>query len=239
LAACGSGMADGIAVQVGGTHITRAATFHWMSVIAGEVSTLPGQPTPLVPQPPGYSACITYRRRYATAPRVAGQPLPTPIELKRECELEFQKEKLKALYFLISYAWVDGEASELGVKVTSQSLQRELARLQTGISSPVQLRRFLVGARGTAADLMLRLKLNLLTTEIRRKLEHEKGGQQLTVAQRQQVLNRFSAQFARRWMAKTNCHPGYVVPICAKHTGPEVAPTLMPPSVPLTKMTAE
>jgi hypothetical protein len=236
LAACGDGAADNVAVQVGRTSITTTTVAHWMSVIAGEVSTAPGQPKPEVPVPPDYASCVAYRRTYPTVP---GQSTPTPEHLKQECELEFQKEKLKALYFLISYAWVKDEASQLGVHLPNQTLAQEIAVLKAQFPNEAALRRFLVGTRGTVMDLMLRLRLNLLTTEVQRKLEHERGEGLLTVAQRQQALNMFSEMFVKRWTARTACRPGYVVPLCSRYRRPRVAPALVPPSVPLTRMTAE
>jgi hypothetical protein len=236
LAGCGDGIADNVAVRVGKTSIAAATVAHWMSVIAGEVSTAPGQPEPEVPQPPRYTRCIAYRARYPTVP---GQPTPTAGRLKQECELEFQKEKLKALYFLIPYTWVSGEAAQLGVSVTDQALRRQIAQLEKQGPSEAELRKFFVGTRGTVADLLSRLKLNLLMTRVQQKLEHERATPAQTVEQRQQALNRFSEQFVRRWTTQTDCRPAYVVPICRQYKPPKVAPALVPPSIPLTKMTAE
>jgi hypothetical protein len=235
LTACGN---DNAAVRVEGTVITRATVGHWMSVIASEVSTASGRPEPDVPRPPHYSACIAYRRRFPTT-FGDGRVALSPPELRHECALEFQKEKLKALYFLISSNWVVGEGIALGVKLTQKEVAQQLAQLESAAPSKTRFRRFLVGTRGTTADLLRRLELTLLTARIHRKLEAEASARHLTTSQRQADLQRFGAEFARRWTARTACHAGYVVPICRQYKRPKAPPALTPPQVPLTNMTAE
>ncbi len=238
LAACGEGAAGEAVVKVGRTPITRAAVEHWMSVIAGEGSPPVGRPQPEVPAPPRYGACIAYRRKYP-APSVAGQPKPTPLQLKRECELEYRKEKLKALYVLISSEWISGEARELGVSVSSDAVKRQLVQLGSGARNESRVRRFLVGTRGTAHDLRSRIRQALLVTRIQQKLEARNRQKGLATAQRQQALNRFGERFSSKWRARTSCRSGYVVPICRQYKTPKVPPTLTPPRVPLTILGAE
>jgi foldase protein PrsA len=233
---CGGGKADDLAVRVGNASITSATVEHWMSVIAGEVSTAPGQPVPETPVPPHYSACISYTRRFPTA--LASARSSAPSQLKRECAFEFQKEKLKALYFLISSDWVSGEAAELGVSLTGRALERQLALLKARFPSETKARRFLVGARGTTEDLRSRLTQILLMRSVQQKLEQQSQKKNLTLPQRQQVLDRFGERFEKTWRARTSCRAGYVVPICRQYRAPNMPPALVPPTVPLTKMTA-
>jgi foldase protein PrsA len=225
LTACGDGIADNIAVRVRDRSIARATVTHWMSVIAGEVSTGPNQPEPQVPDPPRYSACIAYRRSFPTT-SVTGRAKPTSVELKHECGFEFQKEKLKALYFLISCDWVIGEAAEVGVTLTHKDVVAQLVLLERQAPNAALFRRFIVGARGTVPDMLLRIQLNLLTMRIQAKLESEARRTQPTVPQRQRALD-------------TSCRPGYVVPICKQYKVPKVPPSLVSPRIPLTDMTAE
>jgi len=230
LAGCGRAGNDAAVVQVGRTSIAAATVAHWMSVIAGEVSTATGQPEPEVPAPPSYTACIAYRRKY---PTTVGKLELTPTRRAQECKLEFEKERLKALYLLISYAWVSEEAGEMAVKLPERELEDYEQRLANKADQ-----RVLVGTRGTRADLRLRLQLSLLTTKVQQQLERESGGGRLSTDQRQAALNRFSEEFTKKWKARTVCRAGYVVPICGQGTGPRVGPSFVPPSVPLTNMTA-
>jgi surface antigen len=234
LVACGS---DNAAVRVEGRAIAAPTVSHWMSVIAGEVSTASGRPEPPVPTPPHYTACIAYRRQFPTAFANGNRTLSVGVA-KRECSLEFQKEKLKALYFLISSDWVAGEGAVLGVNLTRKEVAQQLAQLQGAAPNKAQVRRFLIGTRGTTADLLMRLKLTLLSARIQKKLEVEDSAQHLTTEQRQAELQRFGKEFTKRWKNRTDCHTGYVVPLCRDYKTPKTAPVLTPPQVPLANLTA-
>jgi hypothetical protein len=209
-----------------------------MEVIAGEVSTAPGQPKPGVPAPPDYASCAAYKRKYPTTATAGAKP--TPVQLRRECASEFEKEKLKALYFLISSRWIEGAAQELGALPNEAELRRQIAPLERRFPSKAVARRFLVGVHGTEADLFARLKGVLLISKVQRKLEAQNRQRGLGKAERQQALDEFGQHFESTWRARTSCRPGYVVPICKeRYLPPKVAATLSPPTVPLTKMTAE
>jgi hypothetical protein len=226
-------------VRVGHTPIGQAPIEHWMDVIAGEVSTGPGQPKSEVPVPPEYAACIAYKRKYPVA--VSGGWAGTSrFHIRRECAFEFQKEKLKALYFLISSRWVEGAASELGVRTSAGELRRQVASLVARFPNRATARHFLVGTRGTEADLSMRLETVALTSAIQQKLEAQSRQKGLTRPERQRALEEFGDRFKSTWRSRTSCRPGYVVPICKQHyVPPKIATTLAPPDVPLTKMTAK
>jgi hypothetical protein len=236
LTACG-GTTDEVAVQVGKTMISRSEVQHWMSVIGGEVSTAAGQPEPSVPKPPSYSACIAYKQKYPVTP-TNGEP-KSADEVKNECRLEYEKEKVKALYFLVPFAWVRGEAAELGVNLTGGRLRRELALAERRFPSEDVARRVLVGTRGTKKDFAARLTQLLLLARIQQALERQGKQRGLTLAQRQQALDRFSERFERTWRARTSCRLGYVMPVCRQYRTPRVPPPITPPTIPLTKLTAE
>jgi hypothetical protein len=237
LTSCGGSAADEMAAQVGTKKIARSEVQHWMSVIAGEVSTAAGQPEPSVPKPPNYSACIVYKKKYPITPSTS-EP-KSASEVKHECRLEFEKEKLKALYFLIPLVWVKGEAAELGVNLTGKALEQELAAAKRQFPSEAVARKFLVGTRGTAKDLSARLTQLVLVARVQRILERQAAQRHLTRAQRQQALDQFSERFGRTWRARTSCRPGYVMPICRQYRAQKAPSPVTPPTLPLTKLTAE
>jgi hypothetical protein len=235
---CGAGAADPVVVDVGHASIRQSMVKHWMGIVAGEVSTAPGHPKPEVPVPPQYTECISYKRKYPVTPP-NGRSTASRGQLRRECEFEFRKEKLKALYFLISSLWVSGAASELGVNPDASELKRRIVLFEQQFPSLAIARRFLVGTRGTEIDLRAHLKVVVLTLDIQRKLEAQSRQKGLGRAERQLVLDRFGERFQRTWRARTNCRPGYMTPICQQYRTPNVSPAITPPTVPLTKMTAE
>jgi hypothetical protein len=227
--ACGGDSREATVIRIGGTSITNATLAHWIAVIAGEGSRAP------LPEPPDYGACVANLRR-SSATSSSASARPTSLELERQCAFDYEKYKLKALYFLIPYVWVNGAAAELGIDVTDTAAHEELAALKGRFAN---IRTFLVGTRGTVADMLMRIKLALLTSRIQRRLESQGNARHLTIPERQQALNAFGAQFREEWTARTSCSPGYVVAICKGFRRPEVASSLTPPSVPLTQMTAK
>jgi hypothetical protein len=233
---CSGSASSNVAVEVGSRSITTATVAHWMSIIAGEGSLPSGQPFPLTPDPPRYSTCIAYNRKFPST-SANESPQSGQAALKRACEVEYQKERLKALYFLISYEWVSGEASELGVYLPSKAAQEELSLLKARLPGPA-LRKFLVGSRGTFSDMLMRIKLELLTRIVQEHLEKGYAERHLTPQQRQQALEDFGKRFRTQWSAETACHVGYVVPICKGYVAPRIPPPVSPPGIPLTTMRA-
>jgi hypothetical protein len=113
-----------------------------MSVIAGETSVSPEQPVPTTPDPPHYTSCTTYRKRFLHA---------GATQAVTECKREYDKERLKALYFLIPYRWLTGEAAHLGIVVSAKMLDQRRAKLESAYPKAL-LRHFLVGVRGIDGD---------------------------------------------------------------------------------------
>lgn len=229
LIACGT--SSETVVRVGDHAITKAEVEHWMSVLVGYGSN-GREPGPQVPVPPRYKACIADQR---THPRQSfHQVNPTRKQLKADCEFEYERFKLKALYLLISYQWVAGEARELGVKLDQRELARQLSMFERAVAlGSGSFKRYLRFTRATRSDIELSLKLDQLT----QKVEAKVGGPG-TSQRREALLTAFGRQLKRKWLARTDCRPQYVVPICRQYRTPATPPKLVPPSVPLTRMPA-
>lgn len=226
-----------IAVEVGPMKITKPEVRHWMAVIAGEISTKAGEPAVQVPKPPLYTECIAYRRSLLAAS--GDRSAPAPAALERECELELEKEKLKALYSLIATDWAIGTAAELDVPLSHRELLRELSALERQAPNPTLFRTVVVGRNGTAKDLQHRVELELLTKRIQKKIERSNDKLRLSTGQREHVFAAFNAQQLKRWTARTDCNPGYVVPICRQYNPHAQKSSLTPPSIPLVHLIPE
>jgi hypothetical protein len=235
LGACGGDTASDVVVRVAGTPIRRGQVQHWMSVIAAEASTAPGQPKERPPQPPADLACIAYMRAY-------GAKIVDPIahastaQLKARCEYEYRKMTLKALYNLISRAWVVGEAAELGVRLTSAERSQEIAAFDS--TSDTTLKNYLAGIGATRADLLQNVEQGLLVKKIEQKLETARARRHLSPAALERERAEFGAEFKAKWTDRTDCSPGYVVPLCRQYKPPSTPPELVPPAVPLTDQPA-
>jgi foldase protein PrsA len=180
LAACGGGIPGNAVVQVGGTPITKATFEHWIAVASSSTAGTTGA-KPVVPDPPNYTACIAHLE--ATAPKPAkGQSKPTAAQLKSECEQQYKSLQQEVLGFLISSSWVLGEAESLGVKVSDAEVKKEFEKIKNEqFTQPGEFQKFLASSGQTVSDLLLRVKLNMLSTKIQQKISKKKAVSQAEV----------------------------------------------------------
>ncbi len=172
LAACG-GIPGNAVVSVNGTSITKDTFNHWLTIAAASSSAVaPGTtaPKPVIPQPPSYTACIAHLE--ATAPKPAkGQSKPTSAALKTQCEQQYTALKQQVLGFLISSDWVIGEASDQGVKVSDTEVTKQFNQIKNQqFPREADLQKFLASSGQTISDLLLRVKLNMLSQKIEQKI---------------------------------------------------------------------
>jgi foldase protein PrsA len=173
LAACGGGGVPGNAVVnvEGAQPITKAAFTHWMSVASSSSAT--GE-KPVVPDPPNYTACIAHLKK-TTAATTKGQKAPTEAELKKQCETEYKSLQQEVLGFLTSSAWVLGEAKSLGVKLSDKEVRDQFLKIKhQQFKKPAEFEKFLATSGQSVSDLLLRVKLNLLSQKIQAKIVKEK-----------------------------------------------------------------
>jgi foldase protein PrsA len=181
LTACGSsGIPGNAVVSVNGTPITTETFNHWMNVAASSSAasaTASGQTAPkaVVPDPPTYKNCIAHLE--ATAPKPAkGQSKPTPAALKSQCEQQYTALKQQVLAYLISANWVIKEAEERGVKVSDAEVQKQFNQIKAQqFPKEADFQKFLASTGYTVSDLLLRVKLNSLSSKIQQKVSKEAG----------------------------------------------------------------
>jgi foldase protein PrsA len=177
LAACGSsGIPSNAVVQVGSNPITKSTFEHWLSVAAASSATTTGKTAkPVLPVPPNYTECIAHLEATAAKP-AKGQAKPTSAQLKSECEQQYTSLKQEVLGFLISSEWVIGEASHLGVNVSDAEVKKEFEKIKTQqFPKAAEFEKFLATSGQTVSDLLLRVKLNMLSKKIQEKISKGKG----------------------------------------------------------------
>ena len=172
LSACG-GVPSNAVVQVNGNPITKATFAHWMAVAASSTSAAVGTKAP-VPEPPDYKACIANLQ--ATTPTVKGQPAPTQAQLKTQCEQQYKALQSEVLGFLISSAWVLGEAESLGVKVSDKEVHKRFEEIKNQqFPRAAEFEKFLASSGQSVSDLLLRVKLNLISAKVQQKIAKRKA----------------------------------------------------------------
>jgi foldase protein PrsA len=191
LSACG-GIPGNALVKVGGTPITKDAFNHWLTVAAASTASSTGE-KPAIPEPPKYTACIAHLA--ATAPKPAkGQSAPSTKELKAECATEYKSLQTEVLGFLISSQWVIGEASSLGVKLTDAQVKKEFAKIKSDeFPKAAEFEKFLATSGQSVSDLLLRVKLNLLSQKIQKQVVKNKS--KITEAQIAKYYNENKSRY--------------------------------------------
>jgi foldase protein PrsA len=172
LAACGGIPGDAV-VSVDGKSITKETFNHWMGVAAASSATTSGS-KPVIPEPPKYTACIASAK--AAAKTAKGQTAPTEAALKSQCEQQYKSLQQEVLGFLISSNWVLGEASSLGVKISDKEVKKNFEKIKDQqFPKAAEFEKFLKTSGQTVSDLLLRVKLNLLSSKIQQKVVKEKS----------------------------------------------------------------
>ena len=178
VSACGGGVPSSAVATVSGTPISNAAFNHWMSIAAASSQQQGGTKTP-VPVPPDYKACVAGLK--AQTASVKGATTPTDAQLKAQCATEYTSLQQQVMQFLISADWVIGEAADQGVKVTDAAVRKQLdTERKQQFPTQAAFTKFMQQTGETTNDLLLRVKLQQLSTKIRTKVT---GAQKVTASQ--------------------------------------------------------
>jgi foldase protein PrsA len=175
LSACG-GIPGNAVVKVGDASISKDAFGHWMAVAATANSPSAGAAPakPVVPDPPKYTACIAHLKAITPAP-AKGQAPPTESNIKGQCDLQYKQLLNQVLGFLISSDWVIGEAGHLGVKLSDKEVHKQFEKIKSQqFPKAAEFEKFLVNTGQTTSDLLLRVKLNMLSSKIQEKIAKQK-----------------------------------------------------------------
>jgi foldase protein PrsA len=169
--ACGGIPGDAV-VSVDGTSITKTTFDHWMTVALASASATTAPPP--LPVPPKYTACIANAK--ATEKPAKGQKAQTEAQLKNHCELQYKTLQQEVLGFLISSEWVVGEAKSLGVKISDAEVKKNFEKIKDQqFPKAAEFEKFLKTSGQSVSDLLLRVKLNLLSSKIQQKVVKEKS----------------------------------------------------------------
>ena len=157
MAACG-GVSGSTVATVDGESIEMQSFDHWMAVAAKSSR----RPNAQVPKPPDYAACISQKRKPAD-----GQPKAPDSQLKQQCEQEYESLRDQVLQLLISSRWLEGEASDRGISVSEAEVEKafDLQRKQS-FPKDGAFERFLRSSGQTEQDVLLRVRLDLLSTKV-------------------------------------------------------------------------
>ena len=171
LSACGNSVPGNAVARVSDAIISKASFDHWLTIANASPApgTPPGQHAP-VPDSPSFANCIAFHQANDPKPPT-GTPAPTAAVLRASCEQQYVGLRNQVMQFLISADWLQGEANDQGVKVTSAAVLRTFNQVrQQQFPNPGQFQAFETQSGMTIPDLLFRVRLNMLSSGIEHKV---------------------------------------------------------------------
>jgi foldase protein PrsA len=193
-AGCGSGSSGSIPgnaiATVDGNNVSKTEFNHWLNIVAKSS----GQANAAVPDPPTYTKCIATKRKATPAPG-KGKPKVTDAQLKQQCQTEYNSLRDQVVGLLVTYRWVQGEASARKVAASSADVQKSFqAQKKQSFPKEADYQKFLKQSGQTQGDILLRVKIDLLFSKIRDQVI--KGKDQVSDAQLQAFYTKNKARFS-------------------------------------------
>jgi foldase protein PrsA len=190
-AGCGGGIPGNAVAEVDGNAIEKSTFDHWLTIAAKSG----GQPNASIPKPPEFTECVANKKK--TLPKPAkGQPKVTDKQLKDQCSQEYKALKDQVMQLLVSFEWIEGEAEEQGIKVTDAEVKKSFeTQKKQSFPKEADFDKFLKDSGQSLDDIMLRVKLDLLSNKIREKIT--KGKDKVTDKETSDYYNKNKQRFAQ------------------------------------------
>src|SRR4051794_34991041 len=197
LSACGdSGVPGNAVVDIGGDTIKTTTFDHWLNVAATSQQQQTGATgAAVIPDPPDYTKCIANKKKTATKP-AKGQPTPTDATYKTQCAQEYSSLRDQVMQFLITSAWIEGESSDRGVKISDTQVKKDFDKQrQQSFPKDSDYAAFLKSSGYVQEDLLYRIKVQDLTNKLRTKILE--GTDKVSNAQIADYYNKNKSKFAQ------------------------------------------
>jgi foldase protein PrsA len=191
IAGCGNDVPTNGVAKIGDTVITKDQFNHWLNA-AAHGSAQPGSAVTL-PDPPNFTKCIANQ---AKQPVPKGAKKPTTAQLKTQCQQQYDALKQQVMQFLVSAEWIQQEAKNEGVKVSDKQVQKQFQdQKKQSFQKDADYQKFLKNSGMTEADLLFRVKLDVISNDVRTKVI--KGKDKVTDAQIASYYNKNKQRFAQ------------------------------------------
>jgi foldase protein PrsA len=191
IAGCGGDVPTNGVAKIGDTVITKDQFNHWLNA-AAHGSAAPGSNV-TVPDPPDFDKCVANQ---AKQPVPKGAKKPTKAQLKTQCKQQYDALKQQVMQFLVSAEWIQQEADKQGVKVSDKEVQKQFQdQKKQSFQKEADYEKFLKNSGMTEADLLFRVKLDVISNDVRNKII--KGKDKVTEAQISSYYNKNKQRFAQ------------------------------------------
>jgi foldase protein PrsA len=166
VAGCGSGIPADSVATVDGTQIKKSEFNHWLTV-ASKQQAQSGQAA-VVPDPPNYTKCVAALQKQPVA---KGQAKPSPAALKAQCQQEYTGLKQQVMQFLVQSQWLLQEADSRKLVAKPATVQKQLDdQIKQSFPKRADFNKFLQTSGMTMNDLLFRVKIDVLTQQVRQKI---------------------------------------------------------------------
>jgi foldase protein PrsA len=165
---CGSGVPSNSVATVGGTPIKKTEFNHWLGVAARQSAQPGSTTTPPVPDPPSFAKCVAELQKQPTP---KGQKKPSAAALKAQCQQQYNGLKSQVMQFLVQSQWLLQEADSRNLTAKPAAVQKQLDdQIKQSFPKRADFDKFLKTSGMTMADLLFRVKVDLLTQQVRQKV---------------------------------------------------------------------
>ena len=167
VAGCGDSVPGNAVASIDGDAISRTEFNHWMGIATATSQGSSG--TRVAYNPPDFTACVATKRK--TAPKPAkGQPAPTAAQFQTQCKQEYEGLRDQVMQFLILQKWVEGEASDQGVKVSGKEDEAAYKKaVKSSFPKTADFEKFLKSSGMTASDARFQVHFNTVYDKLRQK----------------------------------------------------------------------
>jgi foldase protein PrsA len=191
IAGCGGDVPSNGVAKIGDSVITKDQFNHWLQA-AAHGSAAPGSAV-TVPDPPNFTKCVANQ---AKQPVPKGAKKPTSAQLKTQCKQQYDALKQQVMQFLVSAEWIQQEAKAQNVKVSDKAVQKQFSdQKKQSFQKDADYKKFLANSGMTEADLIFRVKLDVISNSVRNKVI--KGKDAVSDAQISSYYNKNKQRFAQ------------------------------------------
>ena len=165
LSSCGGVPSDAVATVADDPILT--STFnHWVEIAARQQGLVkPGQPVPVL-TPPDFTECVAQKK--VAAAKSKDNKNSSDAALKTQCKSEFDQQKQQVMQLLITTAWIKGQASLMGIKVSDSEVKKKFEETKNqAFPKPEAYKKFLKTTGQTEASLLDRIRIEIASQKIR------------------------------------------------------------------------
>jgi foldase protein PrsA len=167
IAGCGNDVPPNAVAKVGDTVIEKSDFDHWLNAAARGAQPAGGENV-VVPDPPSFTKCVAAKKRQPVA---KGAEKPTDAQLKEQCKAEYDSLKEQVMQFLISAEWILQEAEERDIEVSDAEVRKSFEdQKKETFEKEADYQEFLESSGQTEQDLLFRVRLDLISNEIRQQV---------------------------------------------------------------------